>query len=170
MRALVMLAVAAFVAFWFPPTRAEAQAALTITPPSGPYGTVFEQRATGLPAGIGVVSVVRDPTGAEHPGPGLGAVPASGEWRVGSSDAWRAERGEPLGEYTVMVKTIDGATTLATATFTVSDAAAQAGTPATLPRAGDMPEQHTSLSVLLGMTLLAGGGLLLRRSLAARTG
>ena len=79
--------------------------------------TVFEQRVTGLPPGIGVVSVIRDPTGTEQSGPGLGVVPPSGEWHINSSDTWRAERGEPLGEYTAMIKTIDGTTTLATATF-----------------------------------------------------
>ena len=140
-----------------PPARAEAQ--VTITPSSGPYGTVFEQRATGLPPGIGVVSVIRDPTGTEHSGPGLGVVPPSGEWRIGSSDTWRAERGEPLGEYTAMIKTIDGTTTLATATFTVTEASAQATgaqAPATLPRAGEAGSR-APLFASLGITLVSLG-------------
>ena len=46
-------------------------------------------------------------------------VPPNGEWRIGSNDAWRAVPPEPLGEYTALIKTIDGVTVLVTATFTV---------------------------------------------------
>src|SRR5919202_375224 len=107
MRLVTALVLSVYLALTGAPSVAGAEAQATVNPPSGPYGTAFEQRATGLPPGIGVVAVVRDPTGAEHPGPGLGVVPPSGEWRLGSSDTWRAAPGEPLGMYTVMVKTID---------------------------------------------------------------
>jgi len=152
------LAFAACLALWALPTAIQAEATLTITPPAGPYGTAFTHRVTGLPPGIGVTAFVRDPTGAEFDGPGLGVVPPNGEWLVGSYDAWRAERGEPLGESTMIIKTIDGMTTLASATFTVTDPAGQAAVPSVLPRAGETTT-YTPLFAILGVVLLGFGSL-----------
>ena len=150
------------------PLVALGQTTMTITPPAGPYGTVFEQQVSGLPPGIGVVGVIRDPTGGEHPGPGLGVVPPNGEWRISSNDAWRAVPPEPVGEYTALIKTIDGVTVLATATFTVTGPADQTPTPgavlpSTLPRTGDL-RLLAPLLAGLGAGLIGAGYAARRRA------
>ena len=161
MRVLLGLVLTLLLAPAAPAVRA--QAAVTVSPPSGPYGTVFEHAGTGLAPGTGVVAVVRDPTGVEHSGPGLGAVPPSGEWRVGRGDAWRAERGEPLGEYTVLIKTLDGTTVLVAGTFTVTGGeAGQASAPETLPRSGEANAVAAPLAGL-GIALVSLGYALRRR-------
>ena len=97
----------------------QGRATLTVDPPSGPYGTEFRAKATGLLPGTAVIAVMRFPTGEEAVGPFLDAVPPSGEWDV--PEPWLSAAPEPLGQYVSQIKTADGATVLASATFTVTD-------------------------------------------------
>jgi hypothetical protein len=104
---------------------------------------------------------MRFPTGDEDRGPTLAVAPTSGEWQPAP---WHSAPPEPLGQYTILIKSSDGATVLASGTFTVlgSD---QAGTPGEgagpgeLPKAGDLPTS-TNPFVLIGFGLLLGGGAL----------
>jgi len=141
---------------------AQGQPAVTVQPASGPYGTAFQPRVTGLPPGGGVVVVMRFPAGNEERGPTLAVAPPSGEWQPAP---WHSAEPEPVGQYTILIKTSDGATVLASGSFTVlgSD---QAGTPTgqgagpgELPKAGDLPTS-TNPFVLIGFGLLLGGGAL----------
>ncbi len=117
---------------------AEAQAIVTVTPASGPYGTEFQPRVTGLPPGIAVITIMRFPTGEEDPGPTLDAVPPSGEWLP---ESWHYEPPEPLGRYSVEIRAADGGAMLATGTFTVTGAAAQPSPTAPGRTSGPAPAQ-----------------------------
>ena len=97
----------------------QAEPSVTVSPTEGPVGTDFRSTATGLPPGTSVFVFVRDPMGEEHSGPGLGAVPPDGTWRI--PDPWHAAPNEPAGEYTVVVHRLDG-TVLASTTFRVTGA------------------------------------------------
>jgi hypothetical protein len=147
---------------------AQGQPAVTVEPSSGPYGTTFQPRVTGLPPGGGVVVVMRFPAGNEERGPSLAVAPPSGEWRP---KPWLSAEPEPLGQYTILIKTSDSATVLASGSFTVLGTD-QAGTPTgqpaglasgpgELPKTGDLPTS-TSPFVLIGFALLLAGGALRR--------
>src|SRR5437763_1332215 len=97
---------------------AQGQPAVTVEPTSGPYGTTFQPKVTGLPPGSSVVVVMRFPTGDEDRGPSLAAAPASGEWQP---KPWHSEAPEPVGQYTVQIKTTDSGMVLASGNFTVID-------------------------------------------------
>jgi hypothetical protein len=142
-----------------------AEPTVTVTPASGPIGTRFRTEASGLPPGSGVVAVVRDPNGVEHSGPALGAVPADGTFRP--SDTWDSRPGEPLGEYVSIIKSLDGNTVFASATFTVTGPAGPAAGagPQELPRSGDLGPRSlpTALLTVLGLGLIGAGYRLGRR-------
>ena len=138
-----------------------AEPSVTITPAEGPFGTEFRSSATGLPPGTSVFVFVRDPTGEEHSGPGLGAVPPDGTWQI--PDPWHAAPNEPVGEYTLVVHRLDR-TVLASSTFRVTgapNATAGGEVPSTLPRMGDLgPVPLLMASVGAGLACL---GYALRR-------
>ena len=138
-----------------------AEPSVTTTPAEGPFGTDFRSTATGLPPGTSVFVFVRDPTGEEHSGPGLGAVPPDGTWRI--PDAWHSVPSEPVGEYTVVVHRLDG-TELASGTFRVTGTAgagAGPGSPSGLPGMGDL--SGVPLVLAGAGAALAGLGYALRR-------
>jgi hypothetical protein len=139
-----------------------AEPSVTVSPSEGSFGTDFRPTATGLPPGTPVFVFVRDPTGEEHSGPGLGAVPPDGTWRI--PEPWHALPNEPVGEYTLVVHRLDG-TVLASTTFRVtgSPGATAATAPSTLPRMGDL--SHVPLLVAgAGAGLASLGYLLVRRA------
>ena len=111
------------------PSAVLAQPDLSVVPPAGPIGTRFDFFGSGFAGPASVVVVVRDPTGREDRGGPPGSVGASGVLRANSS--WDSAPGEPLGVYTVIIETLDGAI-LATATFMVTGTGT-AGAPAASP-------------------------------------
>jgi hypothetical protein len=137
---------------------AQAQPAVTVEPASGPLGTTFQPRITGLPPGSGVAVVMRFPAGNEERGPTLAEAPPSGEWRP---KPWDSREPEPVGQYTILIKTSDGATVLASGSFTVVGTDQARSGPGQLPRTGDLP-MSTNPFVLIGLGLVLGGGALRR--------
>ena len=132
MRVLGGLCVLVIVLGTLPATvAAQAQPTVAVQPAAGPYGTEFQPRATGLPAGIPVIAVMRFPTGEEEPGPTLDAVPPGGEWLP---EPWFSEAPEPLGRYTVLITSAEDGTVLASGSFTVTAGPAPAPAPAQVPR------------------------------------
>jgi hypothetical protein len=130
--AVLMVCLAVLGSAW----TALAEPSVTITPTEGPFGTAFRSTATGLPPGIPVFVFVRDPTGEEHSGPGIGAVPADGTWQI--PDPWNAAPNEPVGEYTLVVHGLDR-TVLASGTFRVTGAPGAGG-------GGGAPSPSTNIS------------------------
>ena len=154
---------------------AQAQPAVTVEPASGPHGTSFQPRITGLPPGTGVVMVMRFPTGREERGPSLAAAPASGEWRPA---AWQSAPPEPVGQYTLLIKTSVDGPVLASGSFTVvgtdqagtpgGQLAAPAGQPDQLPRNGELPTIANPFLVMGFGVLLIGFGLFIGRVVPPR--
>ena len=117
------LALAMAVLLLLPPPSAASQggATLAVAPPAGPYGTVFQPVAAGLPPGVPVVAIIRLPTGEERSHPDPEPVGPDGTWLP---PAWFAEEGEPVGRYGVYVVQVGPATRLASGAFTVTGPAA----------------------------------------------
>jgi hypothetical protein len=117
MRAAVLLTMLVMLLASPPPAAARIPATLTITPPTGPPGTTFELRAAGLPPGIAVVALVHPPSGELFAASDPGRVSPAGEWRP---PPWRTVPGDPVGRYAVAIAAADGATVLASGSFTVT--------------------------------------------------
>ena len=140
---------------------AQNQPAVTVEPASGPYGTAFQPKISGLAPGTSVAVVMRFPDGHEEPGPTLAAAPQSGQWQP---KAWQSVPEEPSGQYTIVFKNSANGTVLGTGNFTVqggddsvaSPGAATAGQPAELPKAGGLPDS-VSPFIPLGLILILSG-------------
>jgi hypothetical protein len=117
MRASLLLAALLALIPASPMATAQERATLTVAPPSGPTGTTFQLRAAGLPPGIAVLAIMRLPDGEELATPSPGQVSPIGEWVPPS---WRSREGDPVGRYTVLIATADGATVLASGSFTIT--------------------------------------------------
>ena len=117
MRRSLPLAMAVLLLLLPPSAGAQGGATLAVEPPEGPYGTIFQPVAAGLPPGVPVVVIVRLPTGEEVSSRDPELVEPDGTWL---SPAWFSEEGEPVGRYGVYIVQIGPATRLAAGAFTVT--------------------------------------------------
>jgi hypothetical protein len=117
MRASLLLAALLTLVPASPLVAAQERATLTVVPPSGPPGTVFQARATGLPPGVAVIAIIRLPTGEQATTRDTELVSPAGEWLV---PPWHTQHGDPVGQYTLLIAIADRATVLASGTFTVT--------------------------------------------------
>ena len=117
MRAAVLLTMLLALLLLPRPAVAQERATLTVAPPAGPAGTTFQPRATGLPPGTAVVAIMRLPGGEGIATSAPGPVSPDGDWLP---PPWRSREDDPVGQYTVLIATADGATVLADGTFIVT--------------------------------------------------
>ena len=157
MRSLVAAPLAGAALLWAS-TVVLAEPTLTVTPESGPVGTHFVNRAEGLESNKPYKFEMRLPDGT------VDVLDFETATAGRFTQGWDVEEGDPTGTYTERLLSADG-TVLATVTFRVTAAGAQAGaghdTPATLPAAGDLGAVLSALATLGAG--LAGTGLALRR-------